>query len=308
MTDEAHRPRSANEHFERSAPRSSSDHIDVDTLARHAAGQLSPANARVVNEHLLACDDGRCGAFVRSQMGHVESASRLPAGGYAPEPQTEERTFQSRELVWTTFEAMARELAVPIDALINEAMTAYAQVRGYAVASSSSRETREAQTTQAPPPKPSIGRISVPAVPSARAERLLEETHDALAVISEPGEFLDETRTTPRRPAIVAPSSMGRPAREPDPTLVLTYRGLSYPVNKIHFVIGRSKSQSDLRLDDPNVSRQHAAIERVGSTWYIVDLGSTNGVHVADERVTRRPLADGDVLVITSHEIRCSVG
>jgi predicted component of type VI protein secretion system len=87
--------------------------------------------------------------------------------------------------------------------------------------------------------------------------------------------------------------------------LVLSYQGQQYPVDKERFLLGRSKTQSDLRLDDPNVSRQHAAIERVGAAWYVVDLGSTNGVHVAGERVTRRALSDGDRIVITSHEIRC---
>jgi predicted component of type VI protein secretion system len=89
--------------------------------------------------------------------------------------------------------------------------------------------------------------------------------------------------------------------------LVLEYRGHSYAVDKERFLVGRSKTQADLRLDDANVSRQHAAIEHVGSAWYIVDLGSTNGVQVAGERVSRRALSDGDVIVITTHEIRCTL-
>ena len=89
--------------------------------------------------------------------------------------------------------------------------------------------------------------------------------------------------------------------------LVLEYRGTPHEVDKERYLLGRSKTQADLRLDDPNVSRQHAVIERVGAAWYIVDLGSTNGVHVAGERVSRRALTDGDVITITTHEIRCSL-
>lgn len=89
--------------------------------------------------------------------------------------------------------------------------------------------------------------------------------------------------------------------------LVLTYGGQRYEVDKEHFILGRSKGQADLRIDDANVSRQHAAIERIGSIYYLVDLGSTNGVYVGDDRVTRRALADGDVIVITSHRIACSL-
>lgn len=89
--------------------------------------------------------------------------------------------------------------------------------------------------------------------------------------------------------------------------LILTYQGRPHNVDKDRFLIGRSKTQADLRLDDPNVSRQHAVVERVGAAWYIVDLGSTNGVNVSGERVARRALADGDLIVITSHEIRCAL-
>ncbi|MCW5838223.1 MAG: FHA domain-containing protein, partial [Labilithrix sp.] len=97
------------------------------------------------------------------------------------------------------------------------------------------------------------------------------------------------------------------PRAAPGRQLVLEYRGRTCSVDKERFLIGRSKTQADLRLDDPNVSRQHAVIERVGAAFYIVDLGSTNGVEVAGERVARRALADGDCIVITTHEIRCAL-
>ena len=87
--------------------------------------------------------------------------------------------------------------------------------------------------------------------------------------------------------------------------LFLEYQGATHEVDKDRFLLGRSNTQADLRLDDPNVSRQHAVIERVGAAWYVVDLGSTNGVHVAGERIVRRALTDGDVISIIHHEIRC---
>jgi pSer/pThr/pTyr-binding forkhead associated (FHA) protein len=62
--------------------------------------------------------------------------------------------------------------------------------------------------------------------------------------------------------------------------------------------IGRS-AQTDLPLGwDPEVSRVHAELERVGPTWTLVDDGlSRNGSYVNEERVTgRRRLTDGDVL------------
>jgi pSer/pThr/pTyr-binding forkhead associated (FHA) protein len=65
-------------------------------------------------------------------------------------------------------------------------------------------------------------------------------------------------------------------------------------------VIGRDE-ESDLVLDwDPQVSRAHAVLERVGSEWTVVDDGlSHNGTFVNGERVHgRRRLRDADRLRI----------
>jgi len=87
--------------------------------------------------------------------------------------------------------------------------------------------------------------------------------------------------------------------------LALTYQGRHVDVDKDRFILGRSKSNADLVLDDPNVSRQHAAIERAPDGWYIIDLGSTNGVYVNGVRITRHPITDGDTIEITTHQVRC---
>jgi pSer/pThr/pTyr-binding forkhead associated (FHA) protein len=90
--------------------------------------------------------------------------------------------------------------------------------------------------------------------------------------------------------------------------LVLTYQGQTYDVDKEHFIIGRSKGQADRLVDEANVSRQHAANERIGSINYLDELGSTNGVFVGGDRVTRRALVDGDTIIITTHRIACRLG
>ena len=41
------------------------------------------------------------------------------------------RTFQCRDVLWETFEQMARELECSIDYLINESMKQYARQRSY---------------------------------------------------------------------------------------------------------------------------------------------------------------------------------
>jgi predicted component of type VI protein secretion system len=64
--------------------------------------------------------------------------------------------------------------------------------------------------------------------------------------------------------------------------------------------IGRGEG-SDLQLHwDPDMSRTHAELERVGGCWTICDDGlSRNGTFVNGERVGRRQrLRDGDVLAL----------
>ena len=90
-------------------------------------------------------------------------------------------------------------------------------------------------------------------------------------------------------------------------TLSLSYNRQRFDVNKERFILGRSKTQADLVLEDPNVSRQHAAIERVGNDWFLADLGSTNGCYIDGQRVSRRKIADGDVIEITTHQVRCTL-
>jgi Protein of unknown function (DUF3662)/FHA domain len=59
-------------------------------------------------------------------------------------------------------------------------------------------------------------------------------------------------------------------------------------------VIGRSR-ESDIVLDDSNVSRRHAEISPSGQSWLINDLGSTNGVRVNGRQVDGpHPLESGD--------------
>ena len=53
------------------------------------------------------------------------------------------RTFQCRDVLWETFEQMARELECSVDYLINEAMKQYARQRSYGIESDLSREFRQ---------------------------------------------------------------------------------------------------------------------------------------------------------------------
>ena len=60
----------------------------------------------------------------------------------------------------------------------------------------------------------------------------------------------------------------------------------------------------EVRLDDPTVSRTHARVVRVGDAYEVQDLGSRNGTKVNGVGIARRPLADGDVLLIGAVPVR----
>lgn len=66
------------------------------------------------------------------------------------------------------------------------------------------------------------------------------------------------------------------------------------------FTIGRRPSNALAVGWDPKVSRVHAALERIGHDWVLVDEGlSSNGTFLNSERLlSRRRLVDGDVIEV----------
>jgi len=88
--------------------------------------------------------------------------------------------------------------------------------------------------------------------------------------------------------------------------LTISYQGETFPVTKDRFIIGRGKQSSDLTIKDPNVSRQHAMIEFSNGQYYIVDMGSTNGVEYNGQRVQRKVISEGDAFKVCDHELRFS--
>jgi hypothetical protein len=73
-------------------------------------------------------------------------------------------------------------------------------------------------------------------------------------------------------------------------------------VDRRRLVIGRSRD-CDVQLGDPNVSRRHAELRQEGTSYWIVDLDSTNGVEVNGRRLKRAKLEDGDRVVLGSTEL-----
>ncbi len=64
--------------------------------------------------------------------------------------------------------------------------------------------------------------------------------------------------------------------------------GKIFPIDRPRVVIGRH--DADINVDDPEVSRQHAALEISNDKITLVDLGSTNGTFMGDEPVKESPI------------------
>lgn len=75
--------------------------------------------------------------------------------------------------------------------------------------------------------------------------------------------------------------------------------GQIFQITKTRTVIGRSGT--DINLEDPEASRQHAALEIVGELTVLRDLGSTNGTWIELERIEQHQLANQQEFRIGSH-------
>jgi hypothetical protein len=102
-------------------------------------------------------------------------------------------------------------------------------------------------------------------------------------------------KVTPSTEASVTDTAVRRAS------VVLEVNGVRHPLDPPGLVVGRG-TDADLRINDPGVSRRHAEIrvspgERA-PVVSVVDLGSTNGMHVNGQRVQHATLEDGATVKI----------
>ena len=80
-------------------------------------------------------------------------------------------------------------------------------------------------------------------------------------------------------------------------------RGRQIELAADYLTVGREPT-CDVRLDDPHVSRTHAALERRGGTVYVQDLGSSGGTFVNGNPAKSMELHQGDVVAFATVRVR----
>ncbi|MGD8352673.1 MAG: FHA domain-containing protein [Pseudomonadota bacterium] len=68
-------------------------------------------------------------------------------------------------------------------------------------------------------------------------------------------------------------------------------------------VIGRD-AECQIRIEDPDVSRRHAAIQPFGREFYIMDMGSTNGTLINGRQEEKRILRHADRITLGRQEFQ----
>jgi hypothetical protein len=194
------------------------------------------------------------------------------------------RAFQCRDYLFEMFDRMSSELQCSVDYLINEAMREYARSREQTVAAIDAQEF--------------VGSAAAGAVSRGQAP-----------IEARPARML--TPVPPRRPTaqprVTAPPPL--PGRRPSDAaarrvLVLQFNGQTFPVDKDEFIIGRGARTADLAIRDGNISRRHAAVVFHDGVYFMKDLGSTNGIEFAGQRVESKRIEEGDVYRICDYEFR----
>ncbi len=117
----------------------------------------------------------------------------------------------------------------------------------------------------------------------------------------EPGATMVYKAKTPAPTQAVSPAELGVEQE----LVTLMYDGTRHEVKQRRVVLGRSRD-CDIQLSDANVSRRHAELRQEGTSYWIVDLGSTNGMEVNGRRVKRAKLTDGDTITLGSTKVTFS--
>ena len=190
------------------------------------------------------------------------------------------RHFYCSDGLWQIFEHMSETMDRGVDELVNDAMRVFAEQGGYLAGPDT-----DAQPSGMYVPDSGRSPAVPPPLPAARMT----------------SHFAGRPPSPPAPPMAVPPPLPGGAPAQP---LYLIFGNQKYIVDKDQFIIGRGARTSDLPIRDGNISRKHAAVIRRAGSYYIKDLGSTNGIDFNGERIEARKIEEGDVYSICDYQLR----
>jgi hypothetical protein len=215
------------------------------------------------------------------------------------------RHFYCRDTLWQSFERMSEDLDRGVDDLVNEAMRVLARDKGYLPTESEGPRNTSARPVPPPPPAPRRPTMPPPPPPprGGPATSSLSRSPGAALPAPSPPEYGSGSGDLP---ALGGHSEglRGQGAEAPAPPLYLLFQSQKYLVDKEQFIIGRGSKSSDLPIRDGNISRKHAAVVRRSGSYFIKDLGSTNGIDYNGVRIDNKRIEEGDVFNICDYELR----
>jgi hypothetical protein len=213
---------------------------------------------------------------------------------------------------------MGAELECSTDYLDNEAMRQYARSRSWGNRQQGQRGSQPGHAPIAPTgSSPGVPRTTSPALTASSVSTTTggaqrgggtPQVRTGSATGPVPAARGSQTGTGPGSlpPPLPSAGSSTGVGRHPGglPSLYVIFNGQKVPVNKEEFVIGRGSKTADLPIKDGNISRRHAAIVFQNGGFFMKDLGSTNGIEFAGERVDVKRIEEGDVFQLCDYELR----
>lgn len=108
---------------------------------------------------------------------------------------------------------------------------------------------------------------------------------------------LDETVIGETAAVTLRPASQPRPTQDnlPNGAYLVLNGDQIFPLRSAVINIGR-RSDNQIVLDDPRVSRSHAQLRAVRKQYILFDLNSTGGTYVNGRRIVQETLNPGDVI------------
>lgn len=196
------------------------------------------------------------------------------------------RAFQCRDYLFEIFDRMSSELGCSVDYLVNEAMREYARAREQTVAAIDAQQVASSAVAG-----------------SSRRPSAHVESRPAPLLTPMP------SRRPTAQPRMTAPPPL--PGQRPSESasrrvLMLHFNDEILPIDKDEFIIGRGARTADLAIRDGNISRRHAAVVFHDGAYFMKDLGSTNGIEFAGQRVESKRIEEGDVYRICDYELHFS--